>query len=115
LDETFLANHIAERRMLLAEEAEPAQQMRISTELGKFTQVGKSSVEISQKAAGAGAILFHGLRPEGSEQELDLAFEELVEGGLGSLHDIVSGVDKRTRWATARAYSRQTSSGAICT
>src|SRR6516162_6218315 len=100
--------------MVLAEEAEPAQQMRISAQLGKFAQVGKSGVEISEKAAGASAILFHSPRLEGSGQDLHLGFEELVEGGLRSLHDILSGVDKRTRWATARAYSRQTSSGAIC-
>jgi hypothetical protein len=115
LDETRLPNEIAERRMLLAEEAEPAQQMRISAQLGKFAQVGESSVEISQKVAGAGAILFHGPQLEGSGQDLDLAFEEVVEGGLRWLHDIVSGADKRTRWATARANSRQTSCGAICT
>ena len=115
LDETFLANLIAQPRMLLAEESEPAQQMRISAELGKFTQVGKSSVEINQKVAGAGAILFHGPQLEGSGQDLDLAFEEVVKGGLRWLHDIVSGADKRTRWATARANSRQTSCGAICT
>ena len=101
--------------MLLAEESEPAQQMRISAQLGKFAQVGKSSVEISQKTAGAGAVLFHGLRLEGSSQDLGLGLEELVEGGLRWLHDILSGVDKRTRCWTARAYSRQTSSGASCT
>jgi hypothetical protein len=56
--------------------------MRISAELGKFTQVGKSSVEINQKVAGAGAILFHGRRLESSGQNLDLVFEELVEGEL---------------------------------
>src|SRR5262245_42088919 len=110
LDETGLTNEIAQRRIVLAEEAEPGWKMRIATQLGKFAQVGESSMEISQKAAGAGAILFYGLRPEGSEQDLDLAVEELVEGGLRSLHDILSGVDKRTRWVTARAYSRQTSS-----
>src|SRR5258708_1992439 len=101
--------------MLLAEEAEPAQQMRISAQLGKFAQVGKFSVEIGEKTAGAGAILFHGLRLEGSGQDVELGFEELVEGGLRWLHDILSGVDNRTRCWTARAYSRQTSSGAICT
>jgi hypothetical protein len=101
--------------MLLAEEAEPAQQMRISAQLGKFAQVGKSSVEISEKATDTGAILLHGLRLESSGQDLEGAFEELFEGGLRLLHDILSGVDKRTRCATAWAYSRQTSSGAICT
>ena len=89
--------------------------MRIPAQLGKFAQVGKSSVEISEKATDAGAILFYGGRLEGSGQDLDWGFKELVEGGLRWLHDIFTGVDKRTRWATARAYSRQTSSGAICT
>ena len=115
LDETRLANEIAQRRVVLAEESEPAQQMRISAQLGKFAQVGKSSVEISQKVAGAGAILFHGRQLEDSGQDLDLGFEELLEGGLRWLHDVFSGVDKGRRWATARAYSRQTSSGASCT
>ena len=115
LDETFLANLIAQPRMLLAEEAKPAQHMRISAQLGKFAQVGKSSVKISKKTAGASAILFHGRQLEDSGQDLDLGFEELLEGGLRWLHDVFSGVDKGRRWATARAYSRQTSSGASCT
>jgi hypothetical protein len=97
LDETRLANHIAERRMLLTEEAEPAQQVRISAQLGKFAQVGKSSVEISQKAAGAGAILLHGSRVEGSGQVVDMGFEDLVKCGVRSLHDVFSGVDKGRR------------------
>src|ERR1700722_9226831 len=115
LDEARLANEIAQRRVVLAEKAEPAEQMRIAARLGKLAQVGKSSVEISEKATDAGAILFHGLRPEGSGQVLDGGFEELDEGGLGSLHEVFSGVDKGRRWATARAYSRQTSSGASFT
>jgi|SRR5262249_42576274 len=101
--------------MLLAKEAEPAQEMRIAAQLGKLAQVGKSSVEISKKIASASAVLFHGLQLEGSGQDLDLGFEELVEVRVRSRHDMLSGVDKRTRWRTARAYSRQTSSGAICT
>jgi hypothetical protein len=35
--------------------------------------------------------------PEGSGQDLDLSFEELVEAGVRSLHDAFSGVDKGRR------------------
>src|SRR5215831_1495448 len=83
--------------MLLAKEAEPAQEMRIPAQLGRFAQVGKSSVEISKKIASASAILFDGLQLEGSGQHLDLGFEELIEGGLRLRHDILSGVHTRAK------------------
>ena len=99
----------------MAEEAEPAEQMRITAQVGKFVQMGKASVEISEKATGAGTILLHGVGPKDSSQDLDLGFEDLVQGELRSLHDIFSGEDKGTRWAMARANSCQTSRGAMCT
>jgi hypothetical protein len=115
LDEPPLAGDIAQRRIVLAEEAEPAEHMRITVQMGKFVQMGKGSVEIREKATGAGTILLHGAGSKDSSQDLDLGFEDLVQGELRSLHDIFSGEDKGTRWATARANSCQTSRGAMCT
>jgi hypothetical protein len=115
LDEAALASDIAQRRIVLAKEAKPAEQMRITVQMGKFVQMGKASVEISEKATGAGTILFQGVGPKDSSQDLDLGFEDLVQGELRWLHDIFSGEDKGTRWATARANSCQTSRGAMCT
>ncbi len=103
-----------QRRMLLSEGAEPAQQM-LPAQLGEFAQMGKGSVKISEKAADTGAILFHSIWPEGGGQDLNPDFKDFVEGRLRWLHNIFSGKENRTRWATARAYSRQTSCGAICT
>ena len=64
---------------MLAEGTEPAQQMGIAVQLGEFVQVGKGSVEISKKVAGAVAIVCHGVRPESSGEELEVGLEVLVE------------------------------------
>jgi len=53
--------------------------------------------------------------PAGSGQHLDLSFQNCVHARPRWFHDIFSGGDKGTRCWTARANSRQTSSGVSCT
>ena len=74
-------------------------------------QAGKGSVEIGEKIAGGATIAQHSMGPEGGREDADLGGKDLVEGWLRSLHGMISGVDKRIRCWTARAYSRQTSPG----
>src|SRR5215471_12796823 len=106
---------IAGRGILLAEEAEPGQEMGIAAELGEFVQGRKGSVEIRQKIMGTVAVALDSFGPAGSGEHLDLGFQDLIHAGPRSFHDIFSGGDKGTRCWTARANSCQTSSGASCT
>ena len=115
-DQIQLAGCVAERRPLLAEKAEPAQQMRIATQLGGLMQVGEVGVKVSKESMHTRAIFLHRARPEGGGKPLNLGFQDLVQGRWQSLHGILSGTGKvATRCWTARAYSRQTSWGASCT
>ena len=110
-----LASSIAQRRPALAEKAEPTQQMRIAVQLSRLMQAGEVGVKISEKAARTVAIFLDGARPQGCGKAQNLGFQDFVQRGR-SLHGLFSATDKAARrcW-TARAYSRQTSCGAICT
>jgi hypothetical protein len=86
----------------------------ITAQLGKLVHAGKSGVQISEETAGYTLIVSHGVGLESGSQDADLGVEDLLEAVGRPAHGI-SGEDKWTRWALARAYSRQTSCGASCT
>ena len=76
-DQIQLAGCVAERRPLLAEKAEPAQQMRIATQLGGLMQVGEVGVKVSKESMHTRAIFLHRARPEGGGKPLNLGFQDL--------------------------------------
>jgi len=75
----------------------------------------KSGLEIAEKAASNTPRIPHRIRPQGEGKSLPLSFENLVEAELRLVSHGIDGVDKRARFWTARAYSRQTSWGASWT
>lgn len=83
--------------VLLAEEAEPGQEMGIAAELGKSVQAGKGSVEKRQEIMGTVAVALHSFGSTGRDQHLDLGFQDFVHAPPRWFHDIFSGGDKRTR------------------
>src|SRR5207302_8606370 len=88
-DQIQLAGCVAERRPLLAEKGEPAQQMRIATQLGGLMQVGEVGVKVSKESMHTRAIFLHRARPEGGGKPLNLGFQDLVQGRWQSLHGIL--------------------------
>jgi len=95
--------------ILLAQAAEPAEQMGIAAQLGELEHLRKIGLEIGEEAMGS-----HSIVSVGSRQSLDAGVKDLLEfqvgqsDGWGRSHT-VWGTDKRMRFCTARAYSRQTS------
>jgi hypothetical protein len=106
-DEVKPTDGIAQRRIMFTKEAEPAQEMGIAAQLMQLPYLRESSVEIGKELAGAGAILGNRFRPQNGGQDTEVIVEDLLESRSRRLHEI--SADKRMRWATARAYSRQTS------
>lgn len=82
--------------------------MGIAAELRAAAELRKGGVEIAQKASDHVPILGHSGGPQTNGQGLDLYFEDFLESGMGAIHQM-DGASKGWRWATARAYSRQTS------
>jgi hypothetical protein len=105
------ASFVAQRRVLLAQPPEPAEQMGVTAELREAAEVRKGGVEIAEEATGDTSILDYRVVPQSEGESLDVSCEDLIETGFGLAHGI-GGVDKRVRFSTARAYSRQTSRGA---
>jgi hypothetical protein len=81
--------------------------MGIAAQLTELPYLRESSVEIGKEAAGIGAIVLHRSRPQHGGQDTKVIVEDLLESLGRWLHKI--SADKRMRWATAWAYSRQTS------
>src|SRR5271167_554710 len=100
--------------MLFAQRAQPAQQMGITAQLGKLVHLGESGVQIGEETMSRRSVVGHGFGSERGGQDADVVGEDLLEAGGVSVHGM-GGEDKRERWATARAYSRQTSWGASST
>jgi hypothetical protein len=63
---------------LLAKIAKPAQQVGITTQLGRLTYAWEMGVEIGEESTRTGAIFLHRSRPEGDGQLLHLSFQDLV-------------------------------------
>ena len=82
--------------------------MGVAAQLTELAYLRKSSVEIGEESADTAAIVLHRSRPQNGGQDTDVIIEDLLESRGRRFHEI-SVADKRMRWATARAYSRQTS------
>jgi hypothetical protein len=86
--------------------------MRIAAQLGELAHLRKIRLEIGEEAMGGDSKI-----SVGSGESLDARVKNLGEflvgqrGGWGASHRFW-GQDKRVRFCTARAYSRQTSWGA---
>jgi hypothetical protein len=99
--------------ILLAQAANPTEQMRIAAQLREAVEVGKIGLEIGQEAIGG-----HSVVPVGTPEHLNLGSQDLLQV-LGSTSRLWAwshrscGTDRRVRFPTARAYSRHTSWGAI--
>ena len=83
----------------------------MAAQLRRPAELRKSDLEIAKKPAGHGSVGGDGGGPQGQGESLDVSFQDLLQAGGGLAHETSGGV-KRVRWATARAYSRQTSWGA---
>jgi hypothetical protein len=79
LDEQLAAGVIAQRGILLAQRAEPTEDMRIAMQLRDFVQMGIVCVKISKKPANARAIVCDCVRPQSYGEDLDLGLEYLIE------------------------------------
>src|SRR6266568_112753 len=113
------ARPVGQRRLLLGQGAEPAEQMGIAAELAEAAHPWKSSAEIGQEAPGGGAIALDGAGAQCGSEIFDVGMEDLFEGdlfegGSGSGHQFWEE-SKGVRFSMARRYSRQTSWGASWT
>jgi len=92
--------------ILLAQAANPTEQMRIAAQLREAVEVGKIGLEIGQEAIGG-----HSVVPVGTPEHLNLGSQDLLQV-LGSTSRLWAwshrscGTDRRVRFPTARAYSR---------
>ena len=82
--------------------------MGIAAELGESTDLRKGGAKITNEATGNVLVLDHGEGLQSQRKGLDVCFENLFEALPGLTHGI-GGEVKCARFATARAYSRQTS------
>ena len=110
-EQVVFTSLVAQRRILFAQPAEPAEEVSVSAQLRYPPDLRKGRVEIDQKTVGHAAVLGDGVALQSEGESLNMRFENLIETGLGAAHEMWR-VDKRVRFSTARAYSRQTSWGA---
>ena len=114
-NEVYPARAIGQGRILVAEVAKPAEQMGIAAQLREVEHLREIRMEIGEEAMGADSII-----SVGSRESLNTVVKNLLEflvrwsGEWGGSHRFW-GKDKRTRFWTARAYSRHTSWGASST
>jgi len=108
------AGLVTQGRLLFAQPAEPAKQMRVAVQLRELAHLRESSAEIAEEAASGGLILIHRAGPGGQGEGLDVAFKDLFEAGLALAHERWAD-PKCFRFSMARVYSRQTSCGASWT
>jgi hypothetical protein len=69
--------------MLLAEAAQPAEQVRIAAQFGEARQLRKIRLEIGEKATSGDSIAVHRLRSQGDRESLDTGVKDLREQWMG--------------------------------
>ena len=110
-DQVTAVSRVAQGRLAFTQPAEPAEQVRIAAQLGEPAHLRKGAVEIGEETARDRSVVTHGVGPQGQSQGLNMRCKDVLETLSGVAHGIW-GADKRLRFWTARAYSRQTSWGA---
>jgi hypothetical protein len=75
------AGFVAQRRILFAQPSEPSEQMGVTVELGKATNVRKGGMEVLQEPAGHVSVVVDGAGPQGEGEGLEVILEDLVETG----------------------------------
>jgi len=113
-NEVIDAGCIAQGQLLFTQPTEPAEQMRITAQLGDLMKLREGGAEISEEVAGGRSIVAHRSGPKGEGKRPDLRFEDLFEAGMALRHDRCEE-SNAFRFSMARAYSRQTSWGASST
>lgn len=98
--------------ILLAEMAQPAEQMGIAAQRGQWEGLRETDLEKGEEVTGCGSIV-----SAGRVESLNECGEDLSDVIIGGMREQVrshrvGGKAKRVRFWTARAYSRQTSWGA---
>jgi hypothetical protein len=88
--------------------------MGIAAEMREMFYFGKGFVEVGKEGASYVSIIKHSFGGESGGQDAEMVLNNLLHAQGRAAHEI-SGVGKLRRWATARAYSFQTSLGASCT
>jgi len=95
-DQTIQAGVIAQGTILVAQRAEPTQQMRIAAQLGELAHFGKSRVEIGEETLDYVSIIAHGVGAKSSGQDAKVRVKDLLQAAGTAAHEI-SGDNKRTR------------------
>jgi hypothetical protein len=111
-DQVYAASLIGQGRILLAEATEPAEQMGIAAQLGELEHLREIRLKIGEEVMGGCSIVSVRMRKNSEAGVKDL--REFLAGQSKRWvrsHPFWGG-DKRIRFCTARAYSRQTSWGA---
>jgi hypothetical protein len=111
-NQIYPASLIGQGRLLLAEATEPAEQMGVAAQLGELEHLGEIRLKIGEEAMDGCLIV-------------SVRIRKSPDAGVKDLREFLAGQsrrwyrshqfwdeDKRIRFSTARAYSRQTSWGA---
>jgi hypothetical protein len=96
LDQIMQAAFSAQGRVLIAQRAEPAQEMGVTAQLGELAHFGERRVEIGEETVGCASIVAHGVRAEGGGEYVEVSVKNLLQAEGAAAHG-VSGEDKRTR------------------
>jgi len=111
-DQVDPARAAGQGRIFFVEATEPAEQMGIAAQLGELEHLREIGLQTGEEAMDGHSIVSVGMgkSPEAGVKDL---LEFLVgQSGRGVRSHGFWGGDKRMRFCTARAYSRQTSWGA---
>jgi hypothetical protein len=109
-EEKIGAGFVAQRRLSLAQGAEPAERMGIAAELAEPAHLRKGGAEVGQEAASSASIAAHGIGTQGKGESLNMRFQDLFEAMSGA-RTIGEGCGW-VRFSMARVYSLHTSLGA---
>ncbi len=64
---------------MVAEMAEPGEQMRIASELGESAYPGESSVKPGKESSGNAAIISHAVAAQSQSESTEMRFKDLIE------------------------------------
>jgi hypothetical protein len=73
------AGLVGQRRLMVAEMAEPGEQMRIASELGESAYPGESSVKPGKESSGNAAIISHAVAAQSQSESTEMRFKDLIE------------------------------------
>src|SRR5258708_32468185 len=95
LDQIMQAAFSAQGRVLIAQRAEPAQEVGVTTQLRELAHFGERRVQIGEEAVGCASIVAHGVGAEGGGEDAEVSVKNMVQAE-GAAANAGSGRDKRT-------------------